>query len=90
MVFVESWVISYLKNYNIVVKEICGYMFNFFNLNDFKKLFGIIVGVFVGVICFESGGSNSVSGKKRWSVWGFMYSIIVDDFIEKIFIIVVR
>ena len=41
---------------------------------------GITAGALVGATCLESGGSNSASGKKRRSVRGSTYSIIVDKF----------
>lgn len=65
-------------------------MFKFFFSFELKKLFGIIGVIFVGIICFVKGVSGSLSGKKKRSLWGlfYLYSIFVDDFIEKIIILV--
>ena len=81
---------SSYKPFEELAKETCGYMFNLPKSNDLKKLSGITAGALVGATCLESGGSNSASGKKRRSVRGSTYSIIVDDSTEKIFITVVR
>lgn len=69
-----------------LTEETCGQLFKLPNSHELKKLTGFTAGALAGATCLATGGSGNVSGKKKRSVRGSLYTIPVDDSTEKLII----
>lgn len=69
-----------------LARETCGQLFRFPNRMELRRVTSLTAGSLAGATCLATGGVGSSSGKKKRSVSGSSYSILIDDSTEKIIV----